>query len=1214
MSAYDDMLAGTNPPENKNFVQRAYEDVKNTLGNYITGAEQGLNEVITAGKQMPDMFEAEGGGAGASIVPEMSEEDQQNLAYNQKAVSDFEKETVIPAALTVFGILTPTPAILAGRAYAFKEGYDKTGTISGAAREATYGPLVDWYNQPDLSEQFYDRPVSTSVEGILGLGQATPFEAFMGVKAGRKSFGKSKESTDLPPGLDDLEPSEPVKEFTDSLSQERRANEDIIQRIKDERATTEDESLKTTADKEEPVDTAGLETKEPWEMTKEEWDKSTELKLPQDATPDNYMNLAGTAAREGNFREAAMLASKADNTTFEVVFRKLGEKEPDEHKTIVEQALQENKSVPEKVIKEYPDLAEKYKVEPEAAATTSEDIKIPNRPIEQELLQSAFNPTEKMQKINEVGQALSDSNKEIKSIVSPASVGESSKITARAMRENMSVMARNFDIAEKSMDDARKYFNKTRPEESLKFMDDIENGRSTGNKGLDGFAVTMRQALDDRVKQVRELGTGKLDQVIENYFPHIWKDPAKAETFLGKWFSKRPLEGSKSFLKHRTIPTIKEGVEKGLEPVSYNPVDLTLLKIREMDKYIMAHKTLNELKGQGLVKFSRGMKPEPDWIKIDDKISTVFSKNEKGELVLRGNYWAQPDVARLINNYLSPGLRNKVIFRSLLNAGNVLNRMQLGMSAFHLGFTSFDAMTSKVALATKQLAAGDIKNAAKSFAEYPVAAFTTALKGNKYLHEWYTRGEGAEIGAVMDALQAGGARAKIDSFYQTRIREGAVDAFKQAKQELTDKNYAQGLGYAGKAIVKAIASIPEALPRVIMEEVVPRQKLGVAASMMKWEMERNPNMTHEEMRAVAAKVWDSVDNRLGQLAYDNLFWNKTLKDALMLSVRSVGWNLGTWREIGGGVIDTTKFAKDVAKMGIDKARGKAIESPEFTHRMSYIIALPLTVGISGAVMQYLATGQGPQSLKDYFFPQIGGLDDKGNPERVSLPSYMKDVYHFMKKPGETITNKLHPLWALTSEILRNRDYYNTEIRHPGDSWTQQAFDIAEHIGKSLVPFAIQGYNKLDESGSPLTKKVLPFVGITPAPRDVNQTEAEEMAGQMIQGKTPTEQKTKAEFEKSKLKSKIRNDMAQGNTDSLNEAKGELSAKEVKNLQKDSKLTPLQRSINRLSADEALDIYKVATDEEKQQIQGEIKKKISNTMKNLTPEEQNRIKEKAAILQ
>ena len=36
--------------------------------------------------------------------------------------------------------------------------------------------------------------------------------------------------------------------------------------------------------------------------------------------------------------------------------------------------------------------------------------------------------------------------------------------------------------------------------------------------------------------------------------------------------------------------------------MSWNPVDLVTQRIVQMDKYIMAHRVLNDLKAQGLVK------------------------------------------------------------------------------------------------------------------------------------------------------------------------------------------------------------------------------------------------------------------------------------------------------------------------------------------------------------------------------------------------------------------------------------------------------------------------------------------------------------------------------------------------------------------------------------------------------------------------------------
>jgi hypothetical protein len=112
------------------------------------------------------------------------------------------------------------------------------------------------------------------------------------------------------------------------------------------------------------------------------------------------------------------------------------------------------------------------------------------------------------------------------------------------------------------------------------------------------FAKELRRLLDEARDRVRALGTGKLESFIENYFPHIWKDPNKATDV----FASSPADGRskdrKSFLKQRKIDTFKEGLDAGLEPISDNPVDLALLKIREMDRYVAAHKTLQLSQGK----------------------------------------------------------------------------------------------------------------------------------------------------------------------------------------------------------------------------------------------------------------------------------------------------------------------------------------------------------------------------------------------------------------------------------------------------------------------------------------------------------------------------------------------------------------------------------------------------------------------------------------
>lgn len=963
-------------------------------------------------------------------------------------------------------------------------------------------------------------------------------------------------------------------------------------------------------------------------------------------------------------------------------------------------------------------------------------------------------------------QTINEGLQDIRNVLSPASAGENAKLTAGIMRENLADMAQKANRADAALGTARDYFSKQTPEKCLEFMHSIETGAKQSTPELQEFANTMRHVLDGRRQEIQDLGTGKLQKYIENYFPHMWEDPKRAENFAAAWFGKRPFEGKKSFLKSRSLPTIADGIEAGLKPVSYNPVDLSIIKMREMDKYIMAHKTLNELKDKGLVKFVRATstdRPE-GWTKLDDRVGTVYgpsevnvkeaydpsivnalnrtldkmgidhsrltkiplgkeaagvwgvadkysneiitkfggpesviahelghqlaynyhleemlrsdrmpmklgnkyttagaemsreleiladkrmnpnsmsdaersyvqggtepiaavveayvhapdllkeyaptvyknfvkfldahpelhelrdikpslqieennAKQSVGGLVVQGHYYLPNDVARLINNYLSPGLREKSgIVRAYMGVANVMNQFQLGMSAFHLGFTSMDSIVSKVALGAYKMSHGDVVSAMKDFTHSPISPVENALRGDKLYKEWMKPGStNSQTASLVDALKAGGGRVKMDDMYQTKIMQTMKDAYRQG-------NY---LGAAGRLPF----AIMEQSVKPILEYIVPRQKLGVFSDLMRYEMERNPNMSREELRATSGKIWDSVDNRLGQLCYDNLFWHKYLKEGLMATTRSVGWNLGTWRELGGAAVDT---AQQIGKL----AKG---EKTKMSYRMSYGLALPVTVGLFGSIIQYMYTGQGPQDMKDLFFPRTGTLDAHGRPQRIELPSYMKDLYAYYEHPGTTITNKLHPMISVIADMLKNKDYYGKQIYNQDDNLLQKASDLAKFAGKQFIPFALQGSKYQADLGGNVLSKALPFFGITPSPSDVNKTDVEKKISELLAARMPLGSKTQAQAEKSDLKNSILRDMQMNNgtpTKSLHDA---LSAKQItpaeaKELATAAKLTPLQRGAQKLGADDVKNLINIANPNEKQVLENIYKKKIYN---------------------
>jgi hypothetical protein len=232
---------------------------------------------------------------------------------------------------------------------------------------------------------------------------------------------------------------------------------------------------------------------------------------------------------------------------------------------------------------------------------------------------------------------------------------------------------------------------------------------------------------------------------------------------------------------------------------------------------------------------------------------------------------------------------------------------------------------------------------------------------------------------------------------------------------------------------------------------------------------RNPEVGSSFAPAVARGPWWTN--------YDNLFWDKALKDLGLASVRSLGWNLGTLREIGGGLGADLPAA-------VRGGRG-------FTPRMAHTMALPMVTGLFGGIYHYLATGTAPEELKDYFFPKTGNVRPNGTDDRISLPTYMRDVYAVGRHPVDTAKHKLNPVLATLGEMLDNQDFYGAAIRNPDDPLVQQALDAAQHVGSAFVPFSVRGFMEGKQAASSTSGALQGVIGLTPAPSAMTRTSEEQ---------------------------------------------------------------------------------------------------------------------------
>jgi hypothetical protein len=497
------------------------------------------------------------------------------------------------------------------------------------------------------------------------------------------------------------------------------------------------------------------------------------------------------------------------------------------------------------------------------------------------------------------------------------------------------------------------------------------------------------------------------------------------------------------------------------------------------------------------------------------KFEEKFEKAFPG-IRLLGKWYAPEPVATVFNNYVSDASKYQDLYDVFRNFGNAFNSLQLSLSAFHYGMISMDSSVSALTGLPHALRSGHWGRAAERtvVSALPIAgpvissARRTAV-GRKFRRA--TRDESdpfrltPEFQQFMRMYEVSGQRLSMDMMHRSagmggfgKAIKGYVLDPKSGKWRLDPKG-----GYLWDSIketfrqvknpspiAKAVyggahtaARLLETTMEPIMEWFVPNVKTGVFHDMARDWIEKNPGATDEQMMEAAQRISDSVDNRMGQLVYDNLFWSRTLKNSAFLAVRAVGWNLGTEREIGGGIVDAVKSTGKVLT-----GSGPA----EITDRTSYTIALPIVVAMQGAVLNYLYTGEGPRELMDYFFPRNGRLTSDGVPERVSMPSYVKDVFAYNYDPTGTVLNKLHPLWSTLLEAFYfNKDYYGSIIHTKYDP-THPMVQEGNYFLHQMMPFSWRGFERQRREGADLFPLIMSAFGFVPATTRITNPQKTEM--------------------------------------------------------------------------------------------------------------------------
>ena len=792
----------------------------------------------------------------------------------------------------------------------------------------------------------------------------------------------------------------------------------------------------------------------------------------------------------------------------------------------------------------------------------------------------------------------------------------------------------------------RSVLDKLPKQEQVDFIDRVKLGQRQPTPELQ-VVDDLIQKLEDgwyaMLQEEMELH-GKSLPYLENHLALIYdkknaasKIPGALEAVQAQMTSKRPFEGTKSFMRKMVYQSLSEAMQNGLTPVSTNPFVLMELRLQDNMKFLSARKMFRTLKDQGAVRFvplgteRKFLSAQQGWRPIDDRISRVYFPTEAGQ-VHAGNYYWEPNTHRIISNYLSRDLiRETKVGRGLVAMKNYGTAIELGLSPFHFYFVNGDAMATGTSIGFRKLATGNfkgglediVKGVAGSFGPGHLGLFGPSRDyvreggsivryiGNKDEFLRSTRGQEfvkahPNIDAEIDAMFEGGLLLKQNEDYRLH----SIEALKES--------YANG-DYAGM-MIRAFPAAVQAPVQHLFETYIPQMKIGAfLADYGQSLIEHQDALARGTVSktALARAAVDRVEDRFGEMNFDNLFWNRTMKTAFQLLMRSVTWNLGDIRAVSRaaahGIPAQAREFNDAVfepimrgykEGGLGGASRAPIRAPRLDADLTWLAGVVVHTAISSTIAQGVFTAmnspdhkplmpwESDTPLVDIAMPRTGLVDRSGRPLRLSIASYLREWVSYWKRPKQFIGHKLSATFARAMETWQNKDFYGNWVYDPeGPAW-KKFVDIVGH--QITSPISLQTIGSAERNyGMPGAQaKALPFFGLGISSPSYFATPFEEYMQNILHAEYERRPgRSPEEADRAELSRDVVQAIRQGKD--VPEEALTLGSEKLSRAAREGLKEGFTARVDRLSLKQLLDGWEYASQEEKVKLQPILMRKVQN---------------------
>jgi hypothetical protein len=353
-------------------------------------------------------------------------------------------------------------------------------------------------------------------------------------------------------------------------------------------------------------------------------------------------------------------------------------------------------------------------------------------------------------------------------------------------------------------------------------------------------------------------------------------------------------------------------------------------------------------------------------------------------------------------------------------------------------------------------------------------------------------------------IQRGGGSPSISEEFLIRAKDGY-------RKALADQNFI-GAG------IRMVPKTFEAIQKPLMDWYVPSLKVMTYLNRVKTFIASHPSLGELDTDVALRRMWQETDAQFGQMIYNTLFWNRTVKEAGEASFLSLGWQLGFQRTFGGAAIDAAMIAKKIANGTFNKS--------DISYRLIYATTYTIYAAMIGGLMTAAFTRKPPQSTMDYFYPRTGGTNPDGSPERLNTVFFTREPLSYLnhwKKEGlmqgtaNLIIDKENPVLSSIGQIMNNKDFYGYQIHDPNDPILQQTKDFLKYVTDAISPISISSFQR---ASTPVSK-IMSFAGFSEAPKYIAESGIQTKIFSLFDQRFGGGVKSLADKKKANAKSEIR---------------------------------------------------------------------------------------------